>query len=171
MGFSMWWVHLVLQSVTTVQYTIMHGEYEMGLIIPMRGIRQGDPLSPNLFIICAEADTSEASNVLQLLNVYENASGQKVNIDKSSVFFRRNKSAMLGFLKDKVMSKIRRWDGKTMARSGNEILVKSVVQTLPSYAMSVFLLPLQITKDIEKSLPKFWWTSKPTNSSHISWMS
>ncbi|WOH12304.1 hypothetical protein DCAR_0831806 [Daucus carota subsp. sativus] len=78
---------------------------------------------------------------------------------------------MLGFLKDKVQSKIRSWDGKIMARSGKEILVKSVVQTLPSYAMSVFLLPLEITRDIEKSLSKFWWTSKPTNSSHISWMS
>ncbi|KAL8113881.1 hypothetical protein AgCh_020966 [Apium graveolens] len=64
MGFSTWWVHLVLQSVTTVQYTMMHSEYEMGPIIPTRGIRQGDPLSPYMFIICAEGLSS-------LIQMYE----------------------------------------------------------------------------------------------------
>lgn len=45
MGFSQWWVHLVLQCVTTVVYSITHGEHEMGPIYP---------LSPYLFIIRAE---------------------------------------------------------------------------------------------------------------------
>ncbi|KAL8122327.1 hypothetical protein AgCh_018896 [Apium graveolens] len=40
MGFSEWWVHLVLQCVTTVSYSIVHGEHEMGPIYPSRGIRQ-----------------------------------------------------------------------------------------------------------------------------------
>lgn len=131
MGFSEWWVHLVLQCVTTVTYSIVHGEHEMEPIIPTRGIRQGDPLSPYLFIICAKglsslirnyeqrqwingikicrrapvvshmlfaddsyfyckADSAEASKVLQLLQVYEGASGQQVNKGKSSVFFSSN---------------------------------------------------------------------------------
>lgn len=41
MGFSQWWVYLVLQCVTTVGYVISHGTYEMGPIVPTRGIRQG----------------------------------------------------------------------------------------------------------------------------------
>lgn len=36
----------------------------------------------------------------------------------------RNKSALLGFLKDKVNMKIRSWEGKLISRAGKEILVK-----------------------------------------------
>lgn len=82
----------------------------------------------------------------------------------------RNKSAILGFLKEKLYSKIRSWDGKHIVRSGKEVLIKSVVQALPTYAMNVLLLPLEITRDIEKSLSKFWWNSKQSGGSHISWM-
>lgn len=51
----------------------------------------------------------------------------------------RIKSAIMSYLKDKVYSRIRSWHDKHVSRSGKEILVKSVVQYLPTYAMSVFL--------------------------------
>ena len=68
----------------------------------------------------------------------------------------RNKSSILGYLKDKVAEKIRRWDVKTISRAGKEIPVKAVAQSLPTFAMNVFLLPLDITKNTERSLSKFW---------------
>lgn len=51
-------------SETTVSYSIVYGEHVMGPIIPTRDIRQEDPLSPYLFIICAEGLSS-------LTNKYE----------------------------------------------------------------------------------------------------
>ncbi|XP_074347538.1 uncharacterized protein LOC141686399 [Apium graveolens] len=37
--------------------------------------------------------------------------------------------------------------------------------------MNVFLLPVEVTRDIEKSIAKFWWSSSQSSSSKINWMS
>lgn len=46
-----------------------------------------------------------------------------------------------------------------------------MAQALPNYAMSVFLKPHELSKDIERSMCRYWWTSTSCQMKSIHWMS
>ena len=46
---------------------------------------------------------------------------------------------------------------KLLSQVGREILIKTVVQAIPTYTMSCFKLPLGLCHDIESLIRKFWW--------------
>ena len=54
LGFSTEWCKLIMVCVTSVQYEVLINGNPHGDIKPTRGIRQGDPLSPYLFVLCTE---------------------------------------------------------------------------------------------------------------------
>ena len=54
MGFDERWVRLTMTCITTISYSIQINYEPKGMIVPTRGIRQGDPLSPFLFLLCTE---------------------------------------------------------------------------------------------------------------------
>ena len=73
LGFSSTWVELTMKSVQTVKYKVKIKDCLTEEIILERGLRQDDPLSPYLFLLCAEG----FSAILQKVEVDGEIGGLK----------------------------------------------------------------------------------------------
>ena len=234
-GFHPKWIGWIMECVKSMTYSILVNGEPKGHIIPTKGIRQGDPLSPYLFLLCSEglnglieyavdckhiegvsicrsgpkishlffvddsllfcrACVGDVEKIQEFLGLYEWASGQKINSDKTTLFFSNNtstdtkeeikillgvpkikeyerylglptvvgrkKKASLNFIKDRVWGKLQGWKEKLLSQAGKEVLLKVVIQAIPTFAMSCFRLLIGLCQDIEMLIRKFWWDQR-----------
>ena len=54
MGFPTQWIERMMSCVTTPSFSILVNGKPFGMVHPSWRIHQGDPLSPYLFLLCAE---------------------------------------------------------------------------------------------------------------------
>jgi hypothetical protein len=57
---------------------------------------------------------------------------------------------------DWVKQKVHDWKNKFLFQAGKEVLLKVVIQAIPTYCMSVFLLPKELCREINSLMQKFW---------------
>ena len=62
------------------------------------------------------------------------------------------------------------WKENLLSQAGKEVMIKVVVQAIPTYFMSVFKLPVSLCKDIEAMIRKFWWGQGDAKKIHwVKW--
>lgn len=52
------WIQRIMTCIKTVSYSFLHQGEVFGELMPQKGIRQGDPISPYIYILCAEGLSS-----------------------------------------------------------------------------------------------------------------
>lgn len=106
------------------------------------------------------ASIFECHTIKEILHVYEVATGQKINCDKTSIFFSTNTPRSLRenirhFLNAIANEPLEKYLG-LLSQVGKEILIKSVAQAILVYAMNCFLLPMGFCEDINSMMGQFW---------------
>ncbi|XP_072094057.1 uncharacterized protein [Arachis hypogaea] len=138
-------------------------------------------------ILFAEAKEEELYQSILILNRYTDASGQKINLEKSGIVFGQQvsiqtrvnieeimgmqtwenpgkylglpahwgRSKALAWLEERIDNKIEGWKERLLNQAGKETLIKAVIQAIPSYTMSIVLLPKNFCQRIGSKVARF----------------
>ncbi|XP_035837499.1 uncharacterized protein LOC118485469 [Helianthus annuus] len=95
------------------------------------------------------------ASVIRILRCFHACSGLKINLSKSSLFG-------IGVSNEEVEEMVN-WIGcKTgsaalLSIGGRVTLIRSVLESLPTYYMSLYKVPVKVVKDLESKIKKFLW--------------
>jgi hypothetical protein len=218
-GFGEKWCSWIEHCISSARFSVLVNGVPSGFFGSSRGVRQGDPLSPFLFVLVMEAfsrmlgaftdrglisgfsvGTREpnrvtvshllfADDTLVFLVCFEAVAGLKVNLSKSALFpvgLVDNVGQLAGLLgcgsgevplkylglplgasfklktmwaglEDLMLRRLAPWKRLYLSKGGRVTLIKSTLSNMPTYMLSLFPIPADVAKRIEKIQRDFLW--------------
>lgn len=240
MGFSNDLVDIIWRLISNNWYSVLINGQSHGFFHSTRGVKQGDPLSPALFILSAEVlsrslnalfddvqyvgygllkwsaqinhlayaddtiifastDNYSLNRIVETLQEYEGESGQQINKEKSAFYLhqstttnmrvvveectgmsrghfplkylgclithaRKRKEHYVDLIR-RVKDKLQAWKGNMLSFGGKEVLLSSVLQSIPIHVLSAIATPNCVMKELHRIFAKFYWSNKLTGRS------
>jgi hypothetical protein len=112
----------------------------------------------------SQAAQVELSNIMGVKHVL--GTGTYLGLPSMVV---RSKKKTFAFFKDRLWKRINSWRSRPLSKVGKEVMIKSVLQAIPEYVMSIYLLPDSLIDDIERMINAFWWGGG-NNNKGIRWL-
>jgi len=75
-------------------------------------------------------------------------------------FVGRVKKQSFSYIRERIWHKMQEWKERLLLQGGREVLIKAVLQAMPTFTMACFKLLKSLYKDIESLIRKFWWGYK-----------
>uniref|UniRef100_A0A8I6X8W7 Reverse transcriptase zinc-binding domain-containing protein n=1 Tax=Hordeum vulgare subsp. vulgare TaxID=112509 RepID=A0A8I6X8W7_HORVV len=82
----------------------------------------------------------------------------------------QSKRKAFAYIKGAVAGKVYGWKERLIAKRGKEVLVKTVAQAIPTYAMSCFYLTKSFCEELSSLLGRYWWSQQDKEDT-IHWIS
>ncbi|KAL0302708.1 UNVERIFIED_CONTAM: hypothetical protein Scaly_3023600 [Sesamum calycinum] len=82
----------------------------------------------------------------------------------------RSKKDLFATFRDRVWQPISGWNAKLLSQVGKDVIIKSIIQAIPSYAMGCFRLPTTLLSELHGMVARFWWGNRGSRKIHwLSW--
>ena len=75
--------------------------------------------------------------------------------------FVRKKRDLFTSIVDRIRQQASNWSTRFLSRAGKLTILKAVLHTIPTYAMSCFQLPQCLCNRIQSAFTRFWWDKSP----------
>ena len=82
----------------------------------------------------------------------------------------RMKADKFQYTKDKALKRGSDWIGKYASSGAKEIQIKSVIQAIMVYAMSIFKFPTTLCDELSQIIRNFWWVMRRIEEELIGWL-
>ena len=69
----------------------------------------------------------------------------------------KNKKNTFWDIKERLAKKLAGWKEKLLSKAGKEVLIKAVVQAIPTYSMSCFKIPDSLCDEMTSLIRNIWW--------------
>lgn len=165
--------YLFILCMESFSRTLTNSE-DLGMISGFKGNKNRPSISRLLFaddcLIFAKATTQQAVNLLKILDDYGSTSGQMINFFKSCIFFTPHiqnslGKEIVGILKVKKIRLDDKYLGGPLFTNKSKIVcfenliqnMLAVLESIPSYNMTTFILSKEITKKATGIIRDFWW--------------